>query len=159
VTAAADGTVTDAAPDSGTIVAAGDRLFTIDPSGGKLHANVAVPVDRRSELFEGEQVQVRLGGVGDSELGYVHGEVEQVDPYPAGDDELRRVFGGQRLVNELAGDTAVYLVRVRLLEDPSTKSGLDWSSRTGASASVSAGELVDADFIVSESSLVEQVFP
>lgn len=154
-----DAVVIDVAVDESAIVSRSERLFGLEPSEGPLHAIVAVPVDRRGEVVAGRPVQVHLDDVVDSELGFIAGEVAKIDPYPAREDELNRVFGSERLAREVTGSPAVYLVRVRLLEDASTRSGLAWSSRIAADAPVDVGQLVDARIVVSEGSLVDRVFP
>jgi multidrug efflux pump subunit AcrA (membrane-fusion protein) len=145
------------APDA--VVAVADPLAVVQPTAGALTATVVVPVDDRSEIFVGDEVRVAMTGIVDKELGYVHGRIATIDSYPASNQELVRIFGGQTFATELTHARAVYLVRVELLTDPTTKSGLRWSSRSGASVTVPAGQLVDASIIVSDQSLIQQVFP
>jgi multidrug resistance efflux pump len=154
-----DGRVVDAVAGRGAIVAVGEQLFSLEPTRGPLAASLAVPVDRRSEIYVGAPVQVRPNSVGDTEIGYVHGEIATIDPYPASDDELTRVFGGRRVVDEVAGSPAVYLVGVKLRSDPSGPGGLDWSTPSGSGASIRAGQLTDASIVASEQSVVDAVFP
>jgi multidrug efflux pump subunit AcrA (membrane-fusion protein) len=145
------------APDA--VVAVADPLVVVEPTAGALTAVVVVPVKDRSEIFVGDEVRVALTGIVDQELGYVHGRVASIDSYPASSAELVHTFGGQTFAAELTHSQAVYLVRVALLTDSATKSGLRWSSRSGATVTVPPGQLVDASIIVDEESLVEQVFP
>jgi multidrug resistance efflux pump len=154
-----DGRVVDAVAGRGAVVAVGEQLFALEPTAGPLAASIAVPVDRRSEIYVGAPVQVRPNSVGDTETGYVHGEIATIDPYPASNDELTRVFGGQRVVDAVAGSPAVYLVGVKLRSDPSGPGGLDWSTPSGSGASIRAGQLTDASIVASEESVVDQVFP
>jgi multidrug efflux pump subunit AcrA (membrane-fusion protein) len=154
-----DGRLVEVAASSGAVVTVGERLFSVEPAAGALAANVVVPVDRRSEIYVGAPVQVRPNSVGDSELGYAHGTVAAIDPYPAGDAELERVFGNARVVDDVARSQAVYLVAVKLRSDPSGPGGLAWSTPSGSDASIQAGELTDASIVVSEGSVLDQVFP
>jgi multidrug efflux pump subunit AcrA (membrane-fusion protein) len=151
--------VVDVAVDAQTVVAVGARLLRIEPSGGSLQATVAVAAADRGELAAGDAVQDKPTSVVDAELGYVKGQVAQIAPYPADQDELQRAFGSEQLVAQIAHSAPVYLVSVRLQTDAATDSGLAWSSRAGASATVDAGQLADATVIVSEQSLVQQIFP
>jgi multidrug efflux pump subunit AcrA (membrane-fusion protein) len=152
-----DGRVIDTVADGAAVVEMGARLFALEPTRGQMATSLAVPVDRRSELYVGAQVQVRPDSVDESEVGYVHGEISSISPYPASDDELDRVFGSQRVVDEVAGSPAVYVVRAKLLTDRS--GGLEWSTPTGSETPIRAGELTDASIVVSEGSIVDQVFP
>jgi multidrug efflux pump subunit AcrA (membrane-fusion protein) len=157
VRASIDGRVVDAVTAGAGGVAMGERLFALEPTRGQLTTSLAVPDDRRSELYVGAPVQVRPDSVGGSELGYIRGVVASIDPYPASDLELARVYGSQRIVDSVAGSSAVYLVRVSLRSNRS--GGLDWSSQTGSGTSVATGQLTDASIIVSDQSVVDEVFP
>ncbi len=154
-----DGRVVDATATRGAVVHAGERLFSLEPTRGALAANVVVPVDRRSELHVDAPVQVRPNSVGGTEPGYVHGRIAAIESYPASDAELERVFGGPRVVDDVARSQAVYLVSVKLRSDPSGPGGLAWSTPSGSDASVQAGQLTDASIVVSEGSVLDQVFP
>ena len=158
VSAPVSGVVAAVATAPDAVVAVADPLLVVEPSAGALTAEVVVPVNDRSEIFVGDEVRVALTGIVDKELGYVRGRVGAIDAYPASSAELVQIFGGQTFATELTHSRAVYLVRVELLTDTATKSGLRWSSRSGATVTVPPGQLVDASIIVSEQSLVQQVF-
>ena len=59
-----DGRVVDAVASRGAVVAVGEQLFALEPTSGPLAASIAVPVDRRSEIYVGAPVQVRPNSVG-----------------------------------------------------------------------------------------------
>ncbi len=158
VTAPFDATVVDETVNGSSYVAAGDQLVALEPADGALYAVLAVAADRRSDLRIGQAVEVRPDGQ-DSSLGYIKGQLEQVDPYPADAGDLLAAFGSQSLVDAVAGDGPVYLAQVRLKTDPGTASGLDWSSRTSGDVPVDVGQPLEATVVVTEESPVDRVFP
>jgi multidrug resistance efflux pump len=158
VVAPFDATVVDQSVNGSSYVAAGDQLVGLEPTAGAMYAVLAVAADRRSDLRIGQAVEVRPDGQ-DSELGYIKGQLEQVDPYPADADDLTAAFGSQSLVDAVAGDGPVYLAQVRLKSDPGTASGLDWSSRTSSDVPIEVGQPLEATVVVTEESPVDRVFP
>jgi biotin carboxyl carrier protein len=154
-----DGRVIDAVAGDGAVVTLGEQLFSLEPTTGAMAVTVVVAADHRSEIHVGDPVQVHPYGASDAQLGYVHGQVSSIDPYPADGDELTRDFGSSRVVGFVAGNAAVYVVRVKLLTDRSGPNGLKWSTPTGSGASIHTGQLTDASIVVSQGSIAKRVFP
>ena len=81
------------------------------------------------------------------EYGYIKGKVLSVSDYPAAKDTVYGYLGNMSLVDEFFNGGAPFVVKVRLVRDIKTGSGLAWTSRKGPGFAVGAGTTVSGKVV------------
>lgn len=115
----------------GNYVAPGEPVLQIEqiaPGQEELGATLVVAGDMVPFVRPGQEVTLAVPGVNTRIFGRLRGVVENVGEFPASTEQLAMVTG-----SAAAAPTTGYLVRVRLLADPHTASGYQWTSVSGPS--------------------------
>lgn len=98
-----------------------------------------VPADSIEQVRVGMPVEIVPSHVRREEAGFVRGEVTNVTDSPISATALQERFDDGPQARELIDGGAVVEVRVALQRDPTTVSGLAWSSSRGAQVEITEG--------------------
>ncbi len=111
-------------------------------------------------LKKGLPVQIEVAGVDPKQYGYLRGSIEYISPYPVSQAELVAVVSNPQLAEFLRGGTGpVYSVFVRLYADPSTPSGLKWTTTYGPPQKLSTGTIGTVRVVVQEKHPIFYILP
>lgn len=156
------GRVVEVRVNRGDVVAAGAPLATLAPvdmvEGRALGVVYLAPADGK-RVRVGMPVEAAPSTVRTEEHGYILAEVTEVSPVPVSLAGMRNTLKNDQLAAELSGGSAPFEVRVRFKPDPTTASGLAWSSSRGPSAPVLPGTPLQAKVIVERQRLIELLAP
>lgn len=153
------GIVTEIAVNIGDNVAADTRLVTISYGEPALSAVIYVPATTVEWLRPGMQARVIPGTVRPEEYGTALGTVASVSAFPASEPSMRRLINNDALVRSIMQAGPLLAVRIDLDRDPSTPSGLKWSSGRGPNAAVNEGSLAAAAITVREQPPASLIIP
>lgn len=159
VTAPYGGRVLEITSNPGDLVGAGVPLLTLESVDAAIEAVFYVSAFKGKKIQEGMRVRISPSTVKSEEYGFMIGEVEKVSDFPVTPQGLRRVLRNDKLVDTLTGEGAPLEVVARLLPDPDTPSGFEWSSGDGPPDEIFSGTLLTADVIVESKRPIEYVLP
>jgi multidrug resistance efflux pump len=158
----ATGHVVEILASTGEIVQPGEPIVTIereiDPHELQVISYMSPP--QAAVLREGMQVRVAPVSVNKEEYGYLVGEVEHIENYPA---SFQAVFASieneeiAKLLTAASGGSPV-LVRITLHE-ADTMSGLEWTDAKGPPTTLHDSTLSSVEVTVSEQRPISYILP
>ena len=154
-----DGRVDEILIEDGMLLERGQQVAVIKRGNEPLQAFVFVPGEQGKRLKKGMQVHVLPSTVKAEEFGFIQGEVTSVSKFPVTEVEMFLLLQNQSLVDVLSTGGDQHRVDVKLLRDPSTPSGLEWSSSQGPPFAVTRGTLCTATFVLGRQHPVDLVLP
>ena len=158
-----EGTLLEILVSNGSRVKLGEVVATIELPLEKeqwLRFYAAVGGEYGVLLKKGLPVQVEVAGVDPKQYGYLLGTIDYVSPYPVSTAEMTASVANAELANFLkGGQEAVYAVSVKLIPDPTTQSGLKWTTRYGPARQISTGTLGIARVVVQEKRPIFYILP
>ena len=154
-----DGRVDSVVVEEGMLLRRGQNVAVVKEGDAPLTAFVFVPGEQGKQLKKGMRVQVLPSTVKAEEFGYIQGEVTSVSKFPVTEDEMFLLLENQTLVDTLRTGEAQLRVDVKLLRDPSTPSGFEWSSSQGPPFAITRGTLCTANFVLGEERPLNLVLP
>lgn len=159
------GRVVEVRVNRGDVVTAGTPLATLAPVGADgsgepdIFGVLFVPPADGKRIAVGMRVELEPSTARREEYGYILGEVTEVSSVPASNEGMRRTLNNEQLVSQFSASGAPFEVRVRFLRDPTTPSGLAWSSSRGPEASIQSGTLAAARIVVDHVPLIALAVP
>ena len=169
IRALAAGIVTESTKSIGDQVSANEILFEIlpdaapvasdQPEAPALLAVLYVDASHAARLETGAAVQVVPASVELERDGFIQGQIIEASVLPATQAQLLKRVQNPELVAALLANGPVREVLVRLQPDPSTASGLAWSSGEGPAFVIHPGTLTEASFVVDRKRIASFVFP
>jgi hypothetical protein len=154
-----DGRVDAILIEDGMLLERGQQVAVIKRGNDPLQAFVFVPGEQGKQLKKGMQVHVLPSTVKAEEFGFIQGEITSVSKFPVTEVEMFLLLENQSLVDVLSTGGDQHRVDVRLLRDPSTPSGFEWSSSQGPPFAVTRGTLCTATFVLGRQRPVDLVLP
>lgn len=143
----------------GAVLSAGVPVLSIRPATESLEALIYVaPVDGK-RVVPGMEVLVSPSSASREEYGSIRGRITEIAAFPASLQGMVAVLQSPDLAEAFWSDGPPYAGRVALDTDPSTASGLAWTSSRGAGLSVSSGTLVDVEIKVESRPPITLVAP
>lgn len=156
------GRVVEVSVNRGDVVRVGATLATLAPVGEAAGRTLGVlylsPADGK-RVQAGMQVEAEPSTVRREEHGYIRAEVVRVSSVPVSLAGMRNTLKNDQLATELAGGSAPFEARIRFVRDPSTPSGLAWSSSKGPDAPILPGTPLKARVIVDRQPIVDFLAP
>jgi HlyD family secretion protein len=134
-----DGLVTALNVRPGQRVEAGAELATVQQNGQGLVLNAYMPLAKGKRVAPGMDAQVSPTFVERDIYGSIRGRVVSVGALPADRAALMARLGNDTLVQTLLSGGAPIPVVIALETDPSTVSGLDWSTSAGPPVPITPG--------------------
>lgn len=153
------GRVTEINAVAGGVVERGHRIMTLETGSERLEAIVFVAPERGKDIRSGMRVQVQPGHVRREEFGAMEGVVRSVSPFPMTPQGMATLLKNETLVAQFSVQGAPYAVRVELIEDPATPSGLSWTAGMGPPLAISPGTVAEADITIREHRPIALVIP
>jgi len=148
----------------GDVIDPGARLAILAPVEGADDASRTLGVlylnaADGKRVKPGMAVELEPSTVKAAEYGYIRGRLESISPVPVSLEGMRSTLKNDELASSLAQGSAPFEARVRFEADPTTPSGLAWSSSNGPPAKVAPGTPVTARVVVERKRLIDLVVP
>jgi multidrug resistance efflux pump len=154
-----DGRVDEILIEEGMVLERGQQVAVIKRGNEPLQAFVFVAGEQAKQLKKGIQVHVLPATVKAEEFGFIQGKVTAVSTLPVTEGEMSLLLENQSLVDALRTGGSQHRVDVKLLRDPSTPSGFEWSSSQGPPFAITRGTLCTATFVLDKERPVNLVLP
>ena len=143
----------------GTLVSSATPIISVQPSVKELEAVVYVPASDSKSVRTGLDVELSPTVVKREEFGFIRARVTSVADFPATEAAMMRLFENAALLRSIMSKGPVTEVRVRLIQDPGTTSGFQWSSGKGAPITLSGGTMCTAQIVTREQPPATLVIP
>ncbi|MGI8745785.1 MAG: NHLP bacteriocin system secretion protein [Bryobacteraceae bacterium] len=144
---------------AGSLVGAGAPILTLEPESDSLEIVAYVPSAKAKEVHPNMPAEIIPSSVRVEEYGFIRGKVTSVSEYPTTDAALTRTFQNSSLSQALAAGGPVNEVRIAMLSNPSTPSGFQWSSKSGAPVKITPATLCSVQIVTREEPPIDMVFP
>lgn len=134
ITSPFPGTVSSAPVEVGEAVQIGTTVVTLERTDGQnaqLVGMLFVPSASGASVAPGMVVDLSISSAPAAAYGVLRGRVASVGAFPVTDQQLQALLGNELLTNQFLSKGAADLVVVNLDTDPSTESGLRWSTPKG----------------------------
>ncbi|WNV03566.1 NHLP bacteriocin system secretion protein [Candidatus Methylospira mobilis] len=156
-----EGRVIEIKATEGSAVNAMSPIIDVEDETSELEAEIYLPpLGEAKNVRVGMEVQLSPDTAKRQEFGFIVGRVESVSLFPATREGMLAILHRDRVVDSLLSKQGPPVaVRVSLLKNPSTRSGLQWSSRAGSKVEVSGGTLCTAQIKLRERPPITLVMP
>ncbi|HUM02331.1 MAG TPA: NHLP bacteriocin system secretion protein [Thermoanaerobaculia bacterium] len=153
------GRILEVTAASGSLVAPGQRILTLEPLTGALETVLYIPAGEGKKVRPGMAVRIAPSTVKAEEYGFLLGKVKTVSDFPVTPEGLRRVLRNDKLAEELIGKSAPLEVVATLEPDSATPSGFKWSSSKGPPTQIFSGTLSKGTVVVEDRRPISYVLP
>lgn len=143
----------------GMVVSIGQQLAILEDGDKSLQMVALVPIDDGKQIAVGMQVHVSPSTARADDYGFIRGTVASVSEFPITRQGASELFLNDSLVDTLYTKDNQLEIVVDLARDPSTPSGLRWSSSTGPPFAITHGTLCVATFVLGEERPINLVVP
>jgi NHLM bacteriocin system secretion protein len=159
VTAPVAGIVIEVSTKVGAAVNTGDGLVTIREAGSNLQVAAYLPVTTSKTAEPGMLVLVSPTTVERSIYGSIRGHIISVSDLPISKAAVKDVLANDTVVQQMLQAGPVISAQVSLDRDPSTASGLAWTSSSGPPFTISGGSLASVGVTVMRDRPIDLVVP
>lgn len=159
VTSPVDGVVTEVSSQVGEVTEIGTRLLTVSRVGEGLQMLAYLPVSKGKRVEPGMEALVTPTTVERDIYGSISAKVISVSELPASRAELQNRLNNDELVEQMLAAGAPIEIVVDMKTDPSTPSGLAWSSSEGPPVKITPGTTALATINVREVAPIQLVIP
>jgi HlyD family secretion protein len=156
------GRVVEVTAAEGQLVERGTHLVSVEPTGvdvNEMEAYVYLPASEGKKVANGMKVEISPSTAKREEFGFMPAFVSSVADYPSTDQGLMRVFGNEKLVQQLAGTLAPIQIVASLKSSGTNPSRYAWSTRNGPPFSLQSGTTCSASITLAEQRPAELVIP
>lgn len=154
-----DGVVALVPVTMNALVAAGQRIVTLETGGNRLEALFFVPGDMGKRIVPGMEVRLSPTTAPREEYGMILGTVVSVSPQPEGQAEIAERLGNPELARLMARSGAPFEVRATLESAPDDSGRYAWTSSRGQEIALSSGLLLTASVTVRRAPPITLVIP
>lgn len=159
VTSPVDGTVVEVSANPGNRIESGARVVLIEEAGEQLELVAFFQNGDGKKLRPGMRAQVAPASVQQNVYGTIDAQVRTVHPLPAGRTGIQRVLGESVLTDEMIRAGAPIQASIVLDSDPSTRSGLAWTSSGGPPVEITPGTQAAAAVLVRQERPIALLLP
>jgi HlyD family secretion protein len=136
----------------GDVVQKDDIIAAVEETAAPLQAAIFVSDREGPRIKKGMTVQLDMTPtVRREQYGVLLGTVSSVGQYAATPEEVLSIIANESQAQELLKSGSKFLVRVALVQNPSTPTGLAWSSSLGPNQSIAGGMTVSSGAIIVDS--------
>ena len=136
----------------GDVVQRDDIIAAVEETAAPLQAAIFVSDREGPRIKKGMPVQLDMTPtVRREQYGVLLGTVTSVGQYAATPEEVLSIIANESQAQELLKSGSKFLVRVALVQNPATPTGLGWSSSLGPSQPIAGGMTVSNGAIIVES--------
>lgn len=153
------GTILEVLVSNNTAVKPQSTVARIEEDSKPLKSILLLSLADGKQIKPGTRVQLSPSTVQSEEYGQLLGTVSFVSQLPVSPESLLNQLKSPALVTALGGDAPAIEVDVTLDADPSTPSGLKWTTPTGPPFKLSNGTLCVANLVVGEQRPLDLVLP
>jgi HlyD family secretion protein len=153
------GQVLEVEVDVGDFAQPGRVLARMEGLSGERGALIFVPGNEGKKIKIGMAIRISPATVKPEEYGYIQGKVKSVSFYPVTRDEMMFYLQNEVLVNRLLKNGETISVAATLQLDPSTPSGLRWSSSQGPDVSVEGGTVCSGSVVLARQRPITLLVP
>lgn len=153
------GTVAELDLRPGMRVTAGQQVAVVEQAGGELGAVAFLPLGKGERAAPGMAAQVSPASVQRTLWGSIRARVESIGTLPETRAGVQAVLGNEALTAQMMAGGAPLKARLRLERDPSTYSGLRWSSSKGPPVKIKPGDLAHVSVTVDHKRPIDFVIP
>jgi HlyD family secretion protein len=155
------GIVVDKSVTSGDFVTAGNRMMVVeDLENNKNHKlDLFIPFNSNAVVEVGMKVMIEPFTVNHDLYGWLLGEVVEVNHFVSNTNSILDELNNTDLVSLIEKQGPTYRVKIRLLPDPNTKSGFQWSNKKGPPYTINTGTLCQASILVKERPPIDYIIP
>lgn len=154
-----DGVVALVPVTMSALVAAGQRIVTLETGGNRLEALFFVPGDMGKRIVPGMEVRLSPTTAPREEYGAVLGRVVSISPQPEGQAEIAERLGNPELARLMARNGAPFEVRATLDIVPDDPERYAWTSSRGQEILLSSGLMLTAHVTVRRAPPISLVIP
>ncbi len=159
VEAPASGRVTEIKAPIGAVLRAGQPVLSIKTGADSLEVLMYIPPADGKRVEPGMDVLVSPVTHPRKEFGAVRGKVRSVSAFPVSIEGMMSVLQNRSLARSFSDSGPPYAGRVALVADPSTASGVAWTSPKGAGETLSSGTLAGSEIKVDSAPPITLVVP
>lgn len=145
-----------------SIVNVGDPLASIELSGknvSELEAVIYVPALEGKKIEPGMSLLISPSTVQPEEYGMMRGVVKSVSVFPATRQNMLKVLGDEKLVQQMSASGAPIAVEADLKPNSAIKSGYEWTSSKGPPIKINSGTFCNAFITIKEQRPISLVIP
>lgn len=156
------GRVLEVKANEGQLVDRGTDILTVESSGrdvNELEAYVYLPASEGKKVHSGMKVEISPSTARREEFGFLPAFVTSVADYPSTQQGLMRVFGNDKLVQELSGTQAPIQILATLKPASHNLSHYEWSTRAGPPFSIQSNTTCSASITLSEQRPIALAIP
>jgi len=156
-----DGRILELVVAVGEFVAAGARLGKMDAVGEStdLEGVAYFSVGDGKRLDPGTPVQITPDTVERERHGSLVATIHSVSPFSVSRDEIESMVGSPEIAQELIAAGYLIQARAHLEADPTTTSGLRWTSRAGAETNFTSGTTTTVRALIEGRAPISYVLP
>lgn len=156
-----NGIIVDKSVSGGDFVNAGTRMMVVeDLENQKNHLlDLFIPFNSNAIVEPGMQVMIEPFTVNHNLYGWLMGEVVKVNHFVSNTNSILDELNNPDLVSLIEQQGPTYRVKIALLADPDTKSGFQWSNKTGPPYTINTGTLCRASILVKERPPIDYIIP
>jgi HlyD family secretion protein len=154
--------VVEVKASEGQLVDRGSGLVSIEASGAdinEIEAYIYLPAADGKKTKAGMKVEISPSTARREEFGFLPGLITGVADYPSSDQGLMRVFGNEKVVQQLAGTAPPIQVLAALKPSTENPSHYEWSTRSGPPFLIQSGTSCSANITLSEQRPIALVMP
>ena len=144
---------------SGTVVAPGKPILSIETAGEGLELVLYIPPDQGKKVAPGMEVHIEPATVKKEEFGTLVGRVLSISEFPVSAEGMMAILQNQQLVTRFSAQGAPYAARVALIRDISTTERLCLVGRTGSAGDAVRGTTASAEVTVRTQAPITLVLP
>ncbi len=144
----------------GSLLTAGQSVLSIKTgSGDEVEVLAYIPPSDGAQIEPGMEVLVSPATTRAETHGFVVGVVENVSQFPVSVSGIVSVLQNRELAQTFSQNGPPYASRVRLLKDPSTASGLVWTTAKAAHETLVSGTLASVEIRTESQRPISMVIP
>lgn len=163
ITSQYDGRILEITATPGQVLAQGGRIGTIaaetENSTAELKGITFFSDGDGKKIQPGMKVEITPATVQRERFGSIVAVVNDVSPFPVTQEGVTRIVGHSAIAQNLTEKGAQIQVSTQLQQDPSTFSGLRWSSSKGPQLKVSSGTTATVQVTIEERAPISFVLP
>jgi HlyD family secretion protein len=159
IRASEDGTVIQFPAQLHTIVSAGTTVALLSFGTRRTAAVIYVPATQGKLIVKGMRANVSPTTMRPEKYGNIVGSVRSVAAYPATPNDMMRILNNQTLVNGFSQSGPPLEVWIDLKTDPTTPSGLAWTSAVGPPTRITSGTIATANVVVQNDPPITLIVP
>lgn len=157
----ADGTVAEVTTQLNTTVTLGAKLVVVQTRTDvqKLVVHAYLPIDQGKRVSPGMAATVTPTSIDQQIYGSIRGTVTRVSDLPMSKQGLQAVLGDETMAAQMIAKGSPIEVRIELAADPTTASGLQWTSSSGPPSRVTPGTTVSSRIVYERVAPIALVLP